>query len=74
MPELAPALRVLAIVVSSALFAAMHDRWLVALLAGVVFALLHLRRGRLADAIAAHVAANLVVALWALASGDWSAI
>ena len=33
-----PALRVLAIVVSSALFAAMHDRWLVALLAGVVFA------------------------------------
>ena len=69
-----PALRVLAIVVSSALFAAMHDRWLVAFLAGVVFALLHLRRGRLADAIAAHVAANLVVALWALASGDWSAI
>ena len=43
-------------------------------LAGVVFALLYLRRGRLADAIAAHVAANLVVALWALASGDWSAI
>jgi exosortase E/protease (VPEID-CTERM system) len=69
-----PARRLLALAVSSALFAAMHDRWLIAFLAGVIFALVYLRRGRLADAIAAHVAANLVVAAWAAATGDWSAL
>ena len=52
----------------------MHERWLVATLAGVVFALVYLRRGRLADAIAAHMVANLIVAGWAVATGDWAAI
>jgi exosortase E/protease (VPEID-CTERM system) len=69
-----PARRALAVALSSALFAAMHDRWLVAFLAGVVFALVSLRRARLADAVAAHVVANLVVAAWAAATGDWAAL
>jgi exosortase E/protease (VPEID-CTERM system) len=69
-----PARRMLAIALSSALFGAMHERWLVAFLAGMIFALVYLRRGRLADAIAAHVVANLVVALWAVAAGDWAAL
>lgn len=69
-----PVARVLAIAVSSGAFALMHERWLVAFVAGVVFALVALRRGRLADAIAAHVAANAVVAGWAAATGDWTAI
>lgn len=68
------AARVLALIVSTALFAALHGRWLEAGLAGVVFGLLMLRRGRLADAITAHVAANLVMALWAGFNGNWGAM
>lgn len=69
-----PVRRALAVVISSALFGAMHERWLIGFLTGVVFALIYLRRGRLRDAIAAHVSANLVVAVWALAADDWTAI
>ena len=68
------AARLLAIVVSSALFGLLHQRWLAGAVAGVVFALLMLRRGRMADAVVAHVAANLVVAGWAIAARDWGAI
>jgi exosortase E/protease (VPEID-CTERM system) len=66
--------RVAAVAVSTVLFAALHGRWLAAALAGLVFALAMLRRGRLGDAVAAHMAANAVVALWATMQGDWSAI
>lgn len=66
--------RIAAIAVSSLLFGLLHGRWLVAGAAGVVFALVSLRRGRLADAIVAHALANLVVAGFALLSGDWAAI
>lgn len=52
----------------------MHDRWLIAGAAGVAFALVLLRRGRLTDAALAHCVANLVVALWAVSQGDWGAI
>ena len=69
-----PAWRLLAIVVSTGLFAALHGRLLAAGLAGLVFALLALRRGRLADPIWAHIAANLAVALWALWRGEWGAL
>lgn len=66
--------RVVAVAVSVALFAALHDRWVVAAVAGLVFALVYLRQGRLADAITAHAAANAVVAAMALARGDWGLI
>lgn len=66
--------RVVAIAVSSALFALLHGRWIEAGLAGVVFALVMLRRGRLADAVIAHAAANAVVAADALLRGDWYGI
>lgn len=68
------AMRIVAIAVSTALFAALHGRWLVAGLAGVVFALVMLRQGRLGDAVQAHLAANLVVAVWALLQFDFSLI
>lgn len=67
-------MRLLAIAVSAGLFACLHDRWLAAGLAGVVFGLLALRRGRLADAIWAHAIANTVIAAWAVRAGDWSVI
>ena len=69
-----PVQRALAIAVSSGLFAVLHGRWFEAGFAGLVFAIVMLRRGQLFDAIAAHVVANLVVALWAFTIGDWSAI
>ena len=66
--------RALAVGLSSAAFALLHGRWLEAGLAGVVFALVALRRGRFADAIWAHVVANSLVAAIAAARGDWSLI
>ena len=67
-------MRLLAIAVSSALFAALHGRWIAAGLAGLVFALVMLRRGRLGDAVVAHLVANLVVAAWALIRFDFALI
>jgi hypothetical protein len=66
--------RALAVGLSSLAFALLHGRWLEAGLAGVVFALVALRRGRVADAIWAHVLANGTVAAIAAARGDWSLI
>jgi exosortase E/protease (VPEID-CTERM system) len=69
-----PAGRAFAILVSSGLFAALHSRWMEACAAGIVFALVMLRRNRLGDAVIAHVAANSVIALSAVLRGDWAAI
>lgn len=68
------AMRILAVAVSSALFAALHGRWIAAGLAGLIFALVILRRGRLGDAVQAHMVANLVVAVWALLRFDFALI
>lgn len=62
-----------ALLASAALFAMLHERWLAGFLAGLVFGLAMLRRGRLTDAVAAHAAANLVLAATAVAQGDWTA-
>jgi CAAX protease family protein len=59
---------------STALFAVMHDRWMLAGLAGAVYGALYLRSGRLADAIAAHASSNAVIGLYALATSQWSVI
>jgi exosortase E/protease (VPEID-CTERM system) len=61
-----------ALIISSVLFGLMHDRWLAAALAGVLYALLMCRRERLSDAIAAHMATNAVIFGWAVAAGQWS--
>ena len=66
--------RVIAIAVSSLAFALLHGRWLEAGLAGAAFALVALRRGRVTDAIWAHIVANGIVAAVAAAKGDWSLI
>jgi hypothetical protein len=66
--------RGLAVVLSSLAFALLHGRWLEAGLAGVVFAWVALRRGRVTDAIWAHVIANSTVAAIAAIRGDWSLI
>jgi exosortase E/protease (VPEID-CTERM system) len=57
---------------SSLLFGLLHDRWIAGTLAGAAFALALYRKGRLADAIVAHVIANGLIAVWVLAFGRWS--
>ena len=66
--------RVLALAVSSLAFAALHGRWLEAGVAGLIFGMVMLRRGRVEDAILSHLIANAVIAAVALARGDWSLI
>ena len=62
----------LAFIVSSLAFGLMHRRWLAGALAGATYALLMYRTGRLSDAIAAHMASNAAIVLWAAAMGQWS--
>lgn len=64
--------RALAVILSSAAFGALHGRWLAAGVAGVLLACVALRRGRVTDAIVAHITANLIVAIWAFATSDFN--
>ena len=52
-----------AVCAAAALFGLLHGRWLAGTAAGIVFGAVALRRGRLVDAIAAHAAANAVLAI-----------
>lgn len=66
--------RLAALLLSSLLFGAFHSRLVLGGLAGLVFGLLYLRRGRVSDAIYGHAACNAVIALSALISEDWGLI
>jgi exosortase E/protease (VPEID-CTERM system) len=68
------AMPVVALVVSSLAFGALHGRWVEGTAAGVVFALVAMRRGRVTDAIQSHVAANVTVAVAAILRGDFTLI
>lgn len=71
----APLWRVLlAAGVTATLFAALHDRWVEALLAGLAFSWVARRSGRISDAIAAHALANLIVFAVAVATGNLAII
>jgi len=56
-----------AVAISSLVFGALHERWLAGTLAGLVYALIQLRGGRLRDAILAHATTNATLATFALA-------
>jgi CAAX prenyl protease-like protein len=66
------AFRPLAFIVSSLAFGMMHERWVAAALAGAAYALLMYRSKRLSDPIAAHMASNSAIVLWAVATEEWS--
>lgn len=59
---------------SAGLFAALHDRWAEAFLAGLVFSWVMSRSGSVTSAILAHAVANLIVFAAAAASGQWHMI
>jgi exosortase E/protease (VPEID-CTERM system) len=66
-------LSVVAILGSSALFGILQGRmWFAGIVAGLVFAGVAKLRGRLGEAVAAHATANLMIAAWALATGQYS--
>ena len=71
----APSWRVLAgLVVSSLLFAALHDRWVVGAVAGAAFGLLYLRTRRPGGAVQAHMLANAIIAAVAIATMNFDLI
>lgn len=57
---------------SSIAFGVLHgERWIAGSVAGMIYAYAMIRRGRLADAIAAHSFTNLLLAAWVLITGNW---
>lgn len=62
---------VLAVLVSSALFASEHHQWLAGLIAGLVYAGTYMRTGNLWCAVVAHAVTNFALGVWVLHSGQW---
>ena len=57
---------------SSLAFGLMHGQhWLAGIAAGVVFAVVLRRTGRMGNAVAAHAVSNLLLAVWVLSRSDW---
>jgi CAAX prenyl protease-like protein len=60
-----------AVIVSTFLFVLAHTQWLAAAVAGLAYALLYMRTGRLWTAIVAHAVTNAALAVWVLATRQW---
>lgn len=61
-----------AVVVSSVAFGLLHgDRWIAGSVAGLIYAAVFVRRGRMGDAVAAHALTNALLAAWVMWSGRW---
>jgi exosortase E/protease (VPEID-CTERM system) len=59
-------------VISSIAFGILHgERWLAGTLAGMIYALVLMRRGRIGEAVIAHATTNALLAAWVLATGQW---
>lgn len=63
----------LSVALSSAVFGAAHgELWLPGIFAGFAYGWIVKRRGRLAEAVSAHMVTNFLVAAVALGSGNWA--
>lgn len=60
-----------AVVLSSLAFGALHGQWLLGSAVGALFAFARIWRGRLGDAVLAHVACNAAIAIVVLATERW---
>lgn len=61
-----------ALLTSSVLFGILHGQfWLAGIIAGVLFALVAIRKGRFGNAVVAHVTANALLAGYVLAFQKW---
>ncbi len=61
----------MALALSCVIFAFTHQQWLAAILCGVAYQGLVLRKGRLGDAMTAHAITNLLLAGWVVFRPDW---
>jgi CAAX prenyl protease-like protein len=62
----------LSFLVSSLLFGVLHNSWVAGTLAGAGFALALYQRGRIVDAIVAHMTSNALIAVAVLGFGQWN--
>jgi exosortase E/protease (VPEID-CTERM system) len=62
----------LSFLVSSLLFGLLHDAWIAGTLAGMAYALARYRRGRLGDAVVAHMTTNLLLSVFVIFTQQWS--
>jgi uncharacterized protein len=60
-----------AVIVSTFLFVLAHTLWLAATVAGLTYALLYMRTGKLWAAVIAHAVTNAALGLWVLKTGQW---
>ncbi|TCL08008.1 hypothetical protein BXY66_0039 [Shimia isoporae] len=65
---------VLALLLPNLLFGLLHERYVAGMLAGLAFGWLAMHKQGLANAIAAHGAANALIALYALITANWALI
>lgn len=61
-----------AVVLSTFVFMLAHTLWLAAIVAGLAYAWLYLRTGRLWVAVIAHAVTNGALGLWVVATGRWA--
>ncbi len=62
----------LSFILSSVAFGLLHDRWFAGSLAGMAYALALYRRGKLGDALVAHMTTNVLIMIFVFISGEWS--
>ena len=61
-----------AIVLSTFVFMLAHTLWLAAVIAGLAYALLYVRTGKLWVPVVAHAVTNGVLGVWVVMTGNWS--
>jgi len=60
-----------AVVLATFLFVLAHTLWLAAAVAGLAYAWLYIRTGKLWVAVIAHAVTNATLGAWVLATGNW---
>ena len=60
-----------AVVLSTFVFVLAHTLWLAAIVAGLAYAWLYIRTGKLWVAVIAHAVTNGALGVWVLATGNW---
>jgi hypothetical protein len=60
-----------AVVLATFLFVLAHTLWLAAIVAGLAYAWLYIRTGKLWVAVIAHAVTNAALGAWVLATGNW---
>lgn len=60
-----------AVLLSTFVFTLAHTLWLAAAIAGIVYALLYIKTGKLWVAVIAHAVTNGALGVWVIATGNW---